>query len=104
MIKRPLIAAASLVALASVSAGAVSASDPTASGSDPDRAAGASVPASEWMPVSAVAQKLEEQGYTVYEIERDGGVYDVDLVDASGVRREAYLDPRTGDIVRWDDD
>lgn len=104
MIKRPLIAGAGLVALASMVAGAVSASDPTASDSDPDRAASASVPASEWMPVSAVAQKLEEQGYTVYEIERDRGVYDVDLVDSSGMRREAYLDPRTGDIVRWDDD
>lgn len=104
MVKRPLIAAASLVALASASAGQLLAADPAASRTDQDRAASTAVPAAEWMPVSAVARKLEQQGYTVYEIERDGGVYDVDVVDASGMRRDAYLDPRTGDIVRWDDD
>jgi len=70
----------------------------------PIRAAARNVPAEEWMPVTAVAQKLEGQGYTVREIEREDGVYEVEVTDANGMRLEAYVDPRTGDILRRDDD
>jgi hypothetical protein len=56
------------------------------------------------MSVAALAQKLEAQGYTVREIERDDGYYEVEMTDANGLRVEAYLDPRTGDPVDWDDD
>jgi len=83
----------------------VLASDPTRpTGGDDDRAAARNVPAEEWMPVIAVAQKLEGQGYTVREIEREDGVYEVEVTDANGMRLEAYVDPRTGDILRRDDD
>ncbi|WP_397543779.1 PepSY domain-containing protein [Roseovarius salis] len=63
-------------------------------------------PRSEWMSVSALAQKLEKQGYTVHEIEAEHGVYDVEMTDAQGMRVEGYLDPVTGDPVRrgGDDD
>ncbi|MEQ9258639.1 MAG: PepSY domain-containing protein [Roseovarius sp.] len=56
-------------------------------------------PASEWMSVAELAQKLEAQGYTVREIEMEHGVYDVEMTDANGMRVEAYLHPVTGEPV-----
>jgi len=106
MMRTLLIAGgAGLIALAGVAGWPVLASDPTRpTGGDDDRAAARNVPAEEWMPVIAVAQKLEGQGYTVREIEREDGVYEVEVTDANGMRLEAYVDPRTGDILRRDDD
>ena len=71
--------------------------------SEDDRTAMRTAPA-EWMSVAALAQKLEAQGYTVREIERDDGYYEVEMTDPNGMRVEAYLDPLTGDPVDWDDD
>jgi uncharacterized membrane protein YkoI len=56
------------------------------------------------MPASAVARKLEGQGYTVRGIERDDGAYEVEVTDADGMRLEAYLDPRTGEVLRQEAD
>lgn len=59
----------------------------------------------QWMSVAALAAKLEGEGYTLYEVERDDGVYEVKMIDAQGFRVEAHLDPATGDRLqgRWDD-
>ena len=90
-----------LMALAGVSAWPVLASDDArTTGDDDDAVAARSVPAEEWMPASAVAQKLEGQGYTVREIEREDGAYEVYATDPDGERVELYADPRTGDILR----
>lgn len=104
MMRTLLIAAGvGLIGLAGVSAWPVLASGDRATTGD-DAAAAPSVPADEWMSVSAVARKLEGQGYSVREIERDDGAYEVEMTDANGRRLEAHVDPRTGDILRRDDD
>lgn len=99
-----LATGAGLVALAGVSAWPVLASDNDRSRDRDDRAMGQAVTAEEWMSVSDVAQKLEGLGYTVREIDRERDVYEVEVTDANGLRLEAYLDPRTGEIVGQDDD
>jgi len=106
MLRSLLIAAgAGLIALAGVSAWPVLASDTGRTTGDGDDAVAArDVPADEWMSVRAVAQKLENQGYVVREIERDDGAYEAKVTDATGRRVEAYVDPRTGDILDRDDD
>lgn len=99
-----LAAAAGLVALAGISAWPVLASGNDSNPDRDDRVVGQAVPAEEWMSVSAVAQKLEGMGYTVREIDRERNVYEVEATDANGLRLEAHVDPRTGDIVGQDDD
>ncbi|WP_162467627.1 PepSY domain-containing protein [Ketogulonicigenium vulgare] len=54
----------------------------------------------QWMSVAALAAKLEGEGYTLYEVERDDGVYEVKMIDAQGFRVEAHLDPATGDRLQ----
>ena len=71
--------------------------------SDDDRSGG-NLPEAGWMSVGEIAAKLEGQGYTVREIEIEHGVYDVEMIDANGMRVEAYLDPSSGEPVRHDDD
>jgi hypothetical protein len=59
-------------------------------------------PGTEWLPVGQVAQKLEQQGYTVGKIEVSHGRYEVKVTDRKGVRFEMYVDPATADVVRRD--
>jgi hypothetical protein len=54
----------------------------------------------EWMSIADLSAKLETQGYTIEEIERDDGLYEVKMSDANGMRVEAYLDPATGEPIR----
>lgn len=70
-----------------------------ASGDD-YRAGASGPPASEWMSVSALAAQLEGQGYQILEIDRERGAWDVEMIDANGMRVEAYLDPITGEPLR----
>ena len=58
------------------------------------------------MSIAQIATMLEDQGYTVVEIERERGRYDVEMIDANGMRVEAYLDAATGAVLpyREDDD
>lgn len=50
-----------------------------------------------WMPLAELIAKLEGQGYTVLEAEREDGRYwEVKMRDANGMVVEAYLDPATG--------
>ncbi|TCO69380.1 PepSY domain-containing protein [Rhodovulum euryhalinum] len=51
----------------------------------------------QWMPLAELIEKLENQGYTVLEAEREDGRYwEVKMRDANGMVVEAYLDPATG--------
>lgn len=50
----------------------------------------------DWMSVEGVVTKLKADGYTVLEIERDDGRYEVKVVDQRGYRYEGDLNPRTG--------
>lgn len=54
--------------------------------------------------ISQIALMLEEQGYTVIEIELERGRYDVDMIDSNGMKVEAYLDPATGAVLPYRDD
>jgi len=58
------------------------------------------------MSIAQIATMLENQGYTVLEIELERGRYDVEMIDANGMRVEAYLDAATGAALpyREDDD
>ncbi|MGD9670725.1 MAG: PepSY domain-containing protein [Hyphomicrobiaceae bacterium] len=56
-------------------------------------------PDAEWLSVEQLTQKLKDQGYTVREVERSHGCYEVKATDAKGVRVEIYVDPATAEIV-----
>jgi hypothetical protein len=56
------------------------------------------------MSVSAVAQMLEAKGYVVREIDTERGAYEVEAIDANGMRVEAYVHPVTGAILPYGDD
>jgi hypothetical protein len=58
----------------------------------------------ERMSIAQIATMLEEQGYTVREIELERGRYDVEMIDANGMRVEAYLDAVTGAVLPYHDD
>ena len=55
------------------------------------------------MSVAQIATMLEEQGYSVLEVELEHGHYDVERVDGKGMRVEAYLDPTTGAVLPYRD-
>jgi uncharacterized membrane protein YkoI len=58
------------------------------------------------MSIAQIATMLEDQGYTVLEVELERGRYDVEMIDANGMRVEAYLEAATGAVLpyREDDD
>ncbi|MBY6202855.1 PepSY domain-containing protein [Maritalea mobilis] len=58
----------------------------------------------ERMSVSEIAAMLEDQGYTIVEIEFERNRYDVEMIDANGMRVEAYLNPVTGEVLPYRDD
>ena len=58
------------------------------------------VPANEWLSIPEVIQKLEDDGYKVYEIEIDDGAYEFKATTAAGVRVEACAHPATGEILK----
>ena len=55
----------------------------------------------ERMSLGQIATMLEDQGYTVLEIELERGRYDVEMIDAGGMRAEAYLDAVTGAVLPY---
>lgn len=55
-------------------------------------------------PVSEIASMLETKGYAVREIDREDGVYEVELTNADGLRLEAYVDPTSGAFLNDDRD
>ena len=62
------------------------------------------VPDAEWISVVEVATVATEAGYTVREVERDDGCYELNVTDAQGVRFELDIHPGTGEIVRTERD
>lgn len=58
----------------------------------------------ERMSIAQIATMLEDQGYTIREIELERGRYDVEMIDANGMRVEAYLDAVTGAVLPYRDD
>lgn len=63
------------------------------------------------MGIAAIATMLQEQGYSVLEIEMEHGRYEVKMLSGDGMRVKAYLDPETGAVLpyrdsrkRWSDD
>ena len=56
------------------------------------------------MSIAQIATMLEDQGYSVLEIELERGRYDVEMIDANGMRVEAYLDAVTGAVLPYRDD
>ncbi|WP_273521711.1 PepSY domain-containing protein [Rhodosalinus sediminis] len=69
-----------------------------------DDAGAARQPVQDRMSVAEIATMLEGQGYTLREIELERGRYDVEMIDANGMRVEAYLDPVTGEVLPYRDD
>lgn len=56
-------------------------------------------PGSEGLNVKHLTQKLKDQGYTVREVERSHGCYEVKATEANGVRVKIYVDRTTAEIV-----
>ncbi len=55
------------------------------------------------MSVAQIATMLEEQGYSILEIELERGRYDVEMIDGNGMKVETYLDPATGAVLPYRD-
>lgn len=62
------------------------------------------LPDADWMSVVEVATIATEAGYTVREVERDDGCYELKVLDAQGQRFELDIHPGTGEIVRTERD
>ena len=53
------------------------------------------------LSMEEILVKLNEQGYTqIYEIEREPGAYEVEVLDPKLGKIELYLDPSTGRILQ----
>ncbi|APZ51182.1 PepSY domain-containing protein [Salipiger abyssi] len=92
--KRNILFTASLAAAVGLFALGAQAQDPGA----------AQTGAQARMSIAEISTMLEEQGYTVHEIELERGRYDVEMTDARGMRVEAYLNPVTGEVLPYHDD
>ena len=57
------------------------------------------LPRAEWLGIGAIESALAAKGYTVREIEVEGNCYEVEGTDTNGAKFEAYVDPKTGEIV-----
>ncbi|TVO65527.1 PepSY domain-containing protein [Spiribacter aquaticus] len=58
------------------------------------------MPRDGWMSLLEVAEQLESQGYTPYEIEIDDGAYEVMMIDGQGMVIETDIDPTTGEPLQ----
>ncbi|MCZ0812926.1 MAG: PepSY domain-containing protein [Pseudomonadota bacterium] len=94
MIRNILLAAAGASTLA-LGAGIAQASD-----DDFRRMQGSAADRADWISIADLATRIEAKGYRIREIEIEHGVYDVEMIDANGMRVEGYFDPVTGDQVR----
>jgi 5-enolpyruvylshikimate-3-phosphate synthase len=64
------------------------------------------VPREEWRPITEIIEQFTTMGYEVRGVEDDDGVYEVEAIDANGLRVKADVDPVSGEILseRHDDD
>jgi hypothetical protein len=56
-------------------------------------------PMSEWQPLQALLQKLNDDGWDVKRIKTDDGCYEADAIDEKGRHVEVYFDPKTFEVV-----
>jgi hypothetical protein len=57
------------------------------------------VPRAEWLGIGEIESALSAKGYTVREVEVDDNCYEVEGTDTNGAKFEAYVNPKTGEIV-----
>lgn len=61
-----------------------------------------------WMSIAAISEKALAEGFTVTEIERDDGCYEIKGTARDGTRVKVKMHPSTGEVVqvrdRDDDD
>jgi len=60
-------------------------------------------PKAEWIPEAAARAKIEAQGYAIRKFKVDGNCYEVD-VTKDGKKLEIYVDAKTLDIVKTEND
>ena len=51
-----------------------------------------------WQSMSALQEKLEQEGWKVRKIKEDGGCYEVYATNPQGQRGEAYFHPETFEL------
>jgi len=90
--KKPLILAASSLALALTFSAPAFAEDDGGNCNVPS--------GSEWMSKSDVTAKTAEQGYNVRRVKREDGCYEVYATNKDGKRMELYINPVSGKIVK----
>jgi hypothetical protein len=56
--------------------------------------------AQERMAVSAVLAAVEAKGFTVIEVDDEGGWLEVEATNAQGRRVELLVDPSDGEVIR----
>jgi hypothetical protein len=56
--------------------------------------------AQERMAVSAVLAAVEAKGFTVIEVDDEGGWLEVEATNAQGRRVELFVDPSDGEVIR----
>ena len=59
-------------------------------------------PIADWQPREALEKKLTAEGMDVRRIKTDDGCYEVKAIDAKGRRIEAYYDPKTLELVKYE--
>lgn len=57
-------------------------------------------PAGEWMPITEVTAKLQEQGWTILKFEAETGCFEARVIDDKGAVLELKLNAVTAEIVR----
>lgn len=65
---------------------------------------GTETPPANSLSMAEISTMLTEQGYTVREIEFEDGRYEAEMIDAKGMKVEAYLDAATGDVLPYGSD
>lgn len=72
---------------------------PALASDDENEASCPEVPRAEWLGMGEIEAKLGTMGYRVQKIEAERNCYEVEGTDANGVKFEAYVNPKTGEIV-----
>ena len=62
-----------------------------------------SVPVAEWRSEADLTADLTAKGWTINQIKKEDGCYEVYGKDKDGAKQEAFIDPKTFEIVGHDD-
>lgn len=93
--KRKLLVITSFAAATGLLAAGVQAAD-----DDQYRNAPSSSSQEQAMSLSDFAGSLISEGYTIQEIEAEGGIYSVEMLDGNGLEVEGDYDAVTGEPIR----